>query len=142
MIDSENDGIAGTAAREMEEECGIKLRPSELTDLTELAGISGIAPSPGGCDEHIGYLYAERSVSKAELHEMKDRLSGLRDQGEYITLRVVALKDIWRISGDNKAIWLVQCCELFLHAIRNLTRDFAVLFFWLNSYEKMACCPP
>ena len=107
MIDNENDGIAGTAAREMEEECGIKLRPSELTDLTELAGMcgNGIAPSPGGCDEYIGYLYTERSVSMAELEEMKDRLSGLRDEGEYITLRVVALDDIWRISGDNKAIW-------------------------------------
>ena len=113
MIDNENDGIAGTAAREIEEECGIKLRPSELTDLTELAGLSGdgIAPSPGGCDEHIGYLYAERSVSTAELDEMKDRLSGLRDEGEYITLRVVALRDLWRVSADNKALWYVQFRE-------------------------------
>lgn len=37
MIDSVNDGIKGTASKEMEEECGIKLRPSDLVDLTELA---------------------------------------------------------------------------------------------------------
>jgi len=106
MIDNESDGLAGTAAREMEEECGLRLRASELTDLTGLAGMmNGIAPSPGGCDEYLGYLYAERSVSKTELDNMKDRLTGLRDEGEYITLRVVPLKDIWRISADNKAMW-------------------------------------
>jgi ADP-sugar diphosphatase len=122
MIDDENDGIAGTAAREMEEECGIKLRPSELTNLTELAGMqgAGIAPSPGGCDEHIGYLYAERSVSKSELDEMKGKLSGLRDEGECITLRVVPLKDLWRISEDNKAIWSVQSrFSPFVHSKSN-----------------------
>lgn len=111
MVDDENDQIAGVAAREMEEECGIKLRPSELTDLTSLAGMagSGVCPSPGGCDEDIRYFYAERSVSKTELEQTRGRLAGLRDHGEYITLRVVPLKDIWRESFDNKVI-----CSLFL----------------------------
>lgn len=118
MIDDVNDGIAGIAAKEMEEECGIKLRPSELTDLTELAYRDtveagnapqvGIAPSPGGCDEFIRYMYVERLVTISELEEMKGRLSGLRDEGEYITLCVVPLKEMWRVSADNKAIWYVQ----------------------------------
>lgn len=118
MIDNENDGIAGTAAREMEEECGIKLRPSELTDLTEIgcrdaleAGTipcAAVAPSPGGCDEFIRYMYTERVVTKAALEKMKGELSGLREEGEYITLRVVDLKDMWKVSADNKAMWYVR----------------------------------
>jgi ADP-sugar diphosphatase len=118
MIDSVNDGIAGTAAKEMEEECGIKIRPSDLTDLTqlacqeaELAGhlpCSGIAPSPGGCDEFLRYTYVERKVTKEDLDRMRGRLAGLREHGEYITLRVVPLEDMWKISADNKAIWYVS----------------------------------
>ncbi len=115
MIDNVNDSIAGTAAKEIEEECGIKLRPTDLTDLTELAYREavedgnieqiGIAPSPGGCDEFIRYMYVERLVTMSELEEMRGRLSGLRDEGEYITLRVVPLKDMWKVSADNKALW-------------------------------------
>lgn len=118
MIDSVNDGIVGTAAKEVEEECGIKLRPSELIDLTELGckaalearniPCAGVAPSPGGCDEFLRYLYVERLVTKSDLEAMKGRLSGLREEGEYITLRVVPLQDLWRISADNKAMWYVR----------------------------------
>ena len=115
MIDKENDGVAGTAAKEIEEECGIKLRASDLTDLTELscqqaveAGYlpcAGIAPSPGGCDEFIRYMYVEHVVNKADLDRMKGRLAGLREHGEFITLRVVKMKEMWKISCDNKVIW-------------------------------------
>ena len=115
MLDSENDGIVGIAAKEMEEECGFKLRPSEFIDLTELgcrdafeAGnipCAGIAPSPGGCDEFIRYMYVERLLSGSDIEKMKGRLSGLREEGEYITLRIVPLRDLWKVSADNKAMW-------------------------------------
>ena len=115
MIDSVNDGIAGTAAKEMEEECGIRLRASELTDLTQLAMAEvveaghlptpAVAPSPGGCDEFLRYMYAERIVTKSDLETMKEHLGGLREHGECITLRVVPMEDLWKVSGDNKAIW-------------------------------------
>ena len=107
MIDSVADGILGTAAKEMEEECGIKVRASELIDLTELAyGTThrGIAPSAGGCDEHIRYLYLERQVSSKQISEMKGKLSGLREHGEFITLRVAFFDELWR-CGDSKALW-------------------------------------
>eukprot|EP00980_Cylindrotheca_fusiformis_P030354 scaffold24680_cov113-Cylindrotheca_fusiformis.AAC.7 len=115
MIDDINDGVGGTAARELEEECGIKLRPSDMVDLTELAfqdamndGLlpcSGVAPSPGGCDEYLNYMYVEQKITNEELEKMKGRMAGLRDDGEYITLRIVPMKDVWKISGDNKAMW-------------------------------------
>ena len=114
MIDNAGDGITGTAAKEMEEECGIKIRASELVDLTQLAfekvvamghiPCAGIAPSPGGCDEFLRYMYVERKVTRKNIEELQGRLSGLRHEGECITLRVVRLDEIWQVSADNKAM--------------------------------------
>lgn len=64
----------------------------------------GIAPSPGGCDEFCRFMYLEKKVTIAELHAMKDRLSGLREHGEYITLTVVPMDDVWKVSADMKAM--------------------------------------
>jgi hypothetical protein len=52
-------------------------------------------------------LYVERKVDSKELEKMRGRMTGLRDHGEYITLRIVPMEDVWKISGDNKAIWYV-----------------------------------
>jgi ADP-sugar diphosphatase len=114
MLDDENESVVGIAVKEMEEECGLQIHPYDLIDLTELAleetvhrgylPIPAIAPSPGGCDEFIRYMYLEKNVTKKELHEMKGRLTGLRDHGEYITLHVVPMNDVWKISGDAKAM--------------------------------------
>jgi len=65
--------------------------------------------SPGGCDEFLKYMYVEKRVTKADLDEMRGRLSGLREEGEFITLQLVSLNDLWKVSADNKAI-----CALFL----------------------------
>ena len=115
MIDEANDSFAGTAARELDEECGIKIRASDLIDLTELAlsdavqaghlPTLGIPPSPGGCDEFLRYMYFETIVTKDDLNRMRGRLAGLREHGEYITLQVFPMDDIWRVSGDSKAVW-------------------------------------
>jgi hypothetical protein len=35
MIDDEKDTKTGTAAKELEEECGFQWKPSELIDLTD-----------------------------------------------------------------------------------------------------------
>jgi ADP-sugar diphosphatase len=110
----EGDSIVGTAVMELEEECGIHIDPHELVDLTALScqlavdqghlPEAGIATSPGGCDEMVRFLYLERLVTREELEAMKDRLTGLREQGEVITLRVVPMEDVWKVSGDAKAM--------------------------------------
>jgi ADP-sugar diphosphatase len=114
MIDDELESVAGIAVKEMEEECGIIVRPSDLIDLTEMALSQGVtmgnlpipalAPSAGACDEFLRYMYLEKIVSTDELNDMKGKLAGLRSHGEYITLSVVPKEDVWKISGDAKAI--------------------------------------
>ena len=119
MIDFETDTIVGTAAMELEQECGIRLKASELINLTDLAFADayekgnlpylGIAPSPGGCDEFIGIAYVEKKVTVLQLEEMNGRLWGLREDGEHITLRIAPFDEAWRISGDSKFL-----CAIFM----------------------------
>ena len=125
MLDDASHSITGMAVKEMQEECGISIDPHELIDLTQLAfatnnqttttttssssndgwGVAGLAPSPGGCDEHCRYFYLEKQVTPAQLEEMKGRLAGLREEhGEYITLRVVPWGDLWKVSADCKVM--------------------------------------
>jgi ADP-sugar diphosphatase len=109
MMDNEHESVAGIAVQEMQEECGIAIKPGDLVDLSELACAdvvarcpAGISSSPGGCDEFIRYMYLEKKVTMAQLDAMRGRLQGLRDHGEYITLKVVPMADVWRVSGDAK----------------------------------------
>ncbi|RQM07107.1 hypothetical protein DH86_00003456 [Scytalidium sp. 3C] len=112
--------FAGSAAKEIEEELGIKIPASELTNLTELAipqaspSSKGdqeenlpraVYPSPGGCDEYIPIFMHERRVPRETLNEWAGKLTGLRDEGEKITLKVVKLEDLWREGArDAKAL--------------------------------------
>jgi len=113
MLD--HGSVKGIAVAELQEECGITVRGEEdFVDLTELAcreavasgnlPIAALSPSGGACDEMLQYLYLEKKVTVAELEEMQGRLHGLREHGEYITLTVVPWDDVWRISGDSKAM--------------------------------------
>lgn len=112
MLDGSGN-VAGVAIQELQEECGIQVRAKDLVDLTALAcndavgtslPIAAVPPSPGGCDEFIRYMYMEKRVTRQELADLQGRLTGLREHGEYISLRVVPLADVWRVSGDAKAM--------------------------------------
>ena len=119
MIDFEKDTMVGTAIKEVQEECGIHFKASELINLTDIAFADavmkghlpylGVAPSPGGCDEFIGIAYVEKKVTAAQLDAMKGRLAGEREHGELITLHIVPFDEAWRISGDSKCL-----CAMFM----------------------------
>lgn len=115
--------FVGAAAKEIKEELGVEIREEELVCLSEMArpradeekGAEGLPvalyPSPGGCDEHVTIFMHERKVPRAQLREWTGKLTGLRDHGEKITLKLVPMKDLWREgSRDGKclsalAIW-------------------------------------
>lgn len=115
MVD--DGGFAGTAAREIQEELGLQIPEDQLTDLTEL-GIPpakgdvkkeslprAIFPSAGGCDEFIPIFLHEKRVPRSQLNEWTGRLTGLRDEGEKITLKLVKLEDLWwEGARDAKAL--------------------------------------
>lgn len=114
MVD---DGtFKGAAAKEIEEELGWTIPAEELTNLSELvlddkANKEGevlpraMYPSAGGCDEYIQIFMHEKKVSRKELEETRGKCTGLRDEGEKITLKLVKLEDLWKEGArDAKAL--------------------------------------
>lgn len=53
-------------------------------------------PSAGGCDEFISIFMHERQVPRAQLSEWSGKLTGLKEEGERITLKLVRLEDLWK----------------------------------------------
>ncbi|KAK8253430.1 hypothetical protein IWZ00DRAFT_467152 [Phyllosticta capitalensis] len=129
MLD-DSGTFGGAAAKEIAEETGLRVDADALTDLTALALspnaskttppaakesseddveeeglIPAMFPSAGGCDEFVPLFLHQRRVARAELADWQGRLTGLRDQGEKITLRLVRLDELWREGArDSKAL--------------------------------------
>ncbi|KAI9758737.1 MAG: hypothetical protein M4579_002840 [Chaenotheca gracillima] len=115
MID-DNGTFAGAAAKEIKEEIGIEIPHDELWDMTEMGLPSGdettgetlqaaVYPSPGGCDEFVPIFLHQRRVPREQLKDWQGKLTGLRDQGEKITLKLVRLDNLWWEGGrDGKAL--------------------------------------
>lgn len=112
MVD---DGtFAGAAAKEIQEELSLTIPEDELIDLTALAIRDdssneklpkAIFPSAGGSDEHIPIFMHVKRVPRAQLKEWTGKLTGLRDSGEKITLKLVKLEDLWwEAARDAKAL--------------------------------------
>jgi 8-oxo-dGTP pyrophosphatase MutT (NUDIX family) len=111
--------FSGGAAKELKEETGLELREDELIDMTALTAASpsnytseslqkALYPSPGGCDEYIPIFLCRKRIARAQLEELQGKLTGLRDEGEKITLKIIRLEDLWREGcrdGKTLAAW-------------------------------------
>ena len=125
MLDGERHQFAGAAARELEEECGITIKTSELIDLTALAlgeddkefdvshgkGVGGAGgvmyPSPGGSDEWIKLFLCRKKMAVKDIQALEGKQGGLRDHGERITCKIIKLRDLWKSTRDFKALGAV-----------------------------------
>lgn len=118
MLD-DSGTFSGAAAKEIEEETGLEIEASELTNLTELALSAspdgqgddeehlqaGLYPSPGGSDEFIPIFLWQKRIPREQLQEWTGKLTGLRDEGEKITLKLTRLEDLWRVGvRDGKTL--------------------------------------
>lgn len=97
--------FAGGAAKEIEEETGLVVKDEELIDLTALTlegeenaeGLQrGTFTTPGACDEFVPVFLYQKRIPRAELDNFRGKLTGLRNEGEKITLKVVKLDDLWK----------------------------------------------
>ncbi|KAH7832572.1 putative hydrolase, NUDIX family protein [Monocercomonoides exilis] len=111
MLDGDNH-LAGSMIREVQEEVGLTIQVDKLIDLTELAqgpNVRGMYPSIGLCDEFIRLFLYRVEMTKTQLDSLEGRLGGLKEEGEYITLCIHPLDDLWKTEYDSKTL----CC-LFL----------------------------
>lgn len=120
MLDDGGTFVGG-AAKEIEEETGLQVQQSELLDMTCLAseltkGSSdngetlqkAMYPSAGGSDEFMPLFLCQKRMPRKEIEGLQGKLTGLRDHGEKITLKVVPLEDLWKEGlrdGKTLAAW-------------------------------------
>lgn len=109
MLD-DSGSFAGAAAKEIKEETGLDIQSDELVDMTSLAATkfgpessedgeklqAAVYPSAGGCDEFVPIFYCKKRMSRKRIEELQGSLTGLRGEGEKITLKVVPVKDLWK----------------------------------------------
>ncbi|KAI9676167.1 MAG: hypothetical protein M1817_000912 [Caeruleum heppii] len=122
MID-DSGTFAGAAAKEIEEELSLSIPESDLLDMTALALPTtthttgeklqqGVYTSPGGSDEFVPLFLHQRRVPRGQLREWEGKLTGVREHGEKITLRIVRLEEVWREGGrDAKVLSAVALYE-------------------------------
>ena len=125
MLD-DSGSFVGVAAKELEEETGIKIGVADLVDLTALAlGLSrdlesgdssneennkatstmpGVYPSAGGCDEFLRLLLFRKNLPKAEIDALRGKATGNIAEGECIVLELVQYNQLWRQCTDMKAL--------------------------------------
>lgn len=117
MLD-DSGTFAGGAAKEIEEETGLSVQQSELIDMTSLALETAqddgetlqkaVYPSAGGSDEFIPLFLCKKRMPRKEIEELRGKLTGLRDHGEKITLKIVPLENLWKEGvrdGKTLAAW-------------------------------------
>ena len=114
MLD-DSGTFSGRAAKEIEEEIGLKIPAQDLINLTELALPKassdgeeqlqqGVYPSAGGCDEFVPLFLWKKRIPRRQVEEWQGKLTGLRDHGEKITLMLCPLKDVWKVGGRDAKV--------------------------------------
>ena len=122
MLDASGN-LAGKAAAEISEEAHLAVHHTELLNMSELAlsedpsnstspstvNSSGLRnamyPSPGACDEFITLFLCQKRLTARHVEWLKGRATGLRGEGEKITLKLVKLSELWKVAArDGKAL--------------------------------------
>ncbi|CZR52917.1 related to nucleoside diphosphate-sugar hydrolase of the MutT (NUDIX) family [Phialocephala subalpina] len=114
MLDDEAKKVILKARKEIEEETGLTIPYDEFKDMTKMALESATTndnsqpamyPSPGGSDEYIHLLVWEKEMDEKNIMDLREKLTGLRAQGELITLKLVRYEDLWREGArDSKTV--------------------------------------
>lgn len=130
LVDEDGDSLIGTEAKEVESICHLSLKQSELINLTQRAyenscvfNSTGLCPSLSNCSEFIKIMYSRKEITKSELKVMRKRLSQTREEGAAMSLRVVPLEDMWKVSADMKVVWYV------VYILRLFIRYLLILFY-------------
>ena len=101
MVDKDG-GFAGNAANELKEETGIEVDGDDLIELT--GHDQTIKMSPGISDEGIKLYLHRKTLPTADIQALHDRETGVEDEGEQITVRVVPLSELHAKLRDAKSL--------------------------------------
>lgn len=91
-IDDLDGDPVNTLVRELEEEVGLEALAANFVFLGDYYF------SPGACNEKISLFYNEVLLSTEKILALKDRLAGLRDEGENIKVKIVPFADFEKLE--------------------------------------------
>ncbi len=112
-IDNDDDEtLIGREVEELKKTCHLNFSQSNMINLTQRAyeknsvhNASGLCPSLGTCSEYIRIMYMRKEITKNQLNAIRRRLSKTREEGAAMSLRVIPLADMWKVSADMKVVW-------------------------------------
>ena len=102
MMDDLGDFIS-TAAREIEEEVGIKVKADKLVYLDEFLS------SCGGSDERIKLYYCEICMPENEIEKLHGKITGIHHENEKIRVIIVPFDDLPKHTRDPKSLLAFAC---------------------------------
>lgn len=91
-IDDVDGDPANTLARELKEEVGLEILAANFAFLGDYYF------SPGACNEKISLFYNEILLTTKEILALKDRLAGLREEGENIKVKIIPFADFEKLK--------------------------------------------
>ncbi|RMZ67805.1 NUDIX family hydrolase [Pyrenophora seminiperda CCB06] len=112
MLDG-SGSLTGKAAKEIKEEAHLHVTPTDLLNMSALALEDDDAehlqqamyPSPGACDEFIPLFLCQKRLTRRHIEWLRGRATGLRSEGENISLSLVPLERLWKEGArDGKAL--------------------------------------
>ncbi|KYR00446.1 hypothetical protein DLAC_02440 [Tieghemostelium lacteum] len=116
MLDGSGHFV-GVAAKELKEETSLEVTEDRLIDMTKLAygdQVEGVYPSPGGCDEFIRLFLFKETLEQSKIDELQNKLTGALNENESITLNIVPLDQLWKLSPDGKTLSSLYLYEKLL----------------------------
>lgn len=122
FYDESQEKLIGGDIEMIEEACHISIYTSSLINLSEnvndknnLQNRLGMCSAPGQSAEHVNLMVLRKDITKDELLCMRTQFSSQREAGEMVTLRMIPLLDLWKVTSDMKVM-----CALFLYDKANL----------------------
>ncbi len=115
MLDGEGH-FASVAAKELEEEAGLRIEEESLFDLTRWAWKErwrGVLSSPGGSDEFVRIFLYRRPVEPEALAELEGRKTGVAKEHEKIEIAVLPLDELPFRTPDSKSLAAYCLYRLF-----------------------------
>jgi len=80
--------------------------------------------SAGGCDEFLRLFVFREIVTQQYLDSLKGKLTGNREEGELITLKIVPLSCLWREAPDAKALSALYLYDKFKQDYPDWPKDY------------------
>jgi ADP-sugar diphosphatase len=113
MLDNSNT-FTGAAAKEIQEETGIKINREDLEDLTADLGYEVAYPSCGGCDESMKFFFYRTKMSSSDIKELQGKCTGAYTEGENIKLELVPFSQLASKSPDMKTLTALHLYDLLM----------------------------